>query len=37
MALFSAGFLFLPAGLLALLLPELSDEEAVPGLAELAE
>ena len=36
-ALFAAGFLFLPAGLLALLMPELSDEEVVPGLAELAE
>jgi fucose permease len=36
-ALFAAGFLFLPAGLLALLMPELSDEEALSVPVELAE
>ena len=30
-ALLAAGFLFLPAGLLAFLLPELADAEAGPG------
>lgn len=36
-ALLAAGCLFLPAGLLALLMPELSDEEALPSAVELAE
>jgi MFS family permease len=36
-ALLAAGCLFLPAGLLALLMPELSDGEVLPGEAELAE
>jgi MFS family permease len=36
-ALLAAGCLFLPAGLLSLLMPELSDEEVLPAPAELAE